>query len=261
MTRSIMWQYIEEEPTYLLNILNNPENKDVIQKVKDFDTIYICAHGSSYNAATSVAGFISDMAHVRVYVYTPSNFKHNAKSIHYENKEKTLVIGISETGTSRGVLEVLEQMKDKGFTLLTLTNVKDSPMDTLGNHTLYYHCDEEDSNAKTKGYSCTLLLLMLIGIYSGYFKGFVSENEIEKYFEELKNEIKNLESLMDSFVSWLKDASYGKDMKDIYVIGDGMQFGSCLEGQLKLMETMCMPTMFNDILEFSHGMHRSLNTS
>ncbi len=50
-------------------------------------------------------------------------------------------------------------------------------------------------------------------------------------------------------------------MKDIYVIGDGMQFGSCLEGQLKLMETMCMPTMFNDILEFSHGMHRSLNTS
>lgn len=55
---------------------------------------------------------------------------------------------------------------------------------------------------------------------------------------------------MDSFVSWLKDASYGKDMKDIYVIGDGMQFGSCLEGQLKLMETMCMPTMFNDILEF-----------
>ncbi len=55
-------------------------------------------------------------------------------------------------------------MKDKGFTLLTLTNVKDSPMDTLGNHQLY-HCDEEDSNAKTKGYSCTLLLLMLIGIY------------------------------------------------------------------------------------------------
>lgn len=261
MIRSIMWQYIEEEPTYLLNILNNPENKEVIQKVKDFDTIYICAHGSSYNAAISVASFISDMAHVRVYVYTPSNFKHNAKSINYENKDKTLVIGISETGTSRGVLEVLEQMKDKGFTLLTLTNVKDSPMDTLGDYTLYYHCDEEDSNAKTKGYSCTLLLLMLIGIYSGYFKGFVSNEEVKKYFEELKNEIKNLESLMDSFVSWLKDASYGKDMKDIYVIGDGMQFGSCLEGQLKLMETMCMPTMFNDILEFSHGMHRSLNTS
>ena len=64
------------------------------------------------------------------------------------------MIGISETGTSRGVLEVLEQMKDKGFTLLTLTNVKDSPMDTLGDYTLHYHCDEEDSNAKTKGYSC-----------------------------------------------------------------------------------------------------------
>ena len=58
MIRSIMWQYIEEEPTYLLNILNNPENKEVIQKVKDFDTIYICAHGSSYNAATSVASCI-----------------------------------------------------------------------------------------------------------------------------------------------------------------------------------------------------------
>ncbi len=30
------------------------------------------------------------------------------------------------------------------------------------------------------------------------------------------------------------------------------------EGQLKLMETMCIPTMFNDIGEFSHGMHRSI---
>lgn len=259
MTRSVMWQYIEEEPQYLLNILRNEENIKKIKPLVQLETIYICAHGSSYNAATSISGFISEMAHVRVYTYTPSNFKHNAKSIDFENKDKTLVLGISETGTSRGVLEALESVKDKDFKILALTNEKNSPIDTLSNYTLYLECNEENSNAKTKGYSCTLLLLILIGLYLGFAKGYIKKEKLQYYLKELQDEVENLESLFDSFVSWCKDANYGKNMKNIYVVGDGMQFGSSLEGQLKLMETMCIPTMFNDIGEFSHGMHRSLN--
>lgn len=259
MARSIMWQYIEEEPKYLLQLLRNKKNKETIKSFIQFDSIYVCAHGSSYNAATSIAGFISRIAHVRVYVYTPSNFKHNAHSIHFENKEKTLVVGISETGTSRGVLEELESLKKERFQILALTNTKNSPIDQLSDYSLYFECENEDSNAKTKGYSCTLLLLMLIGLYLGFEKGYVNILELETYLNEIENEVKDLENIFDSFVSWCKDAQYGNRMQNIYVIGDGMQFGSSLEGQLKLMETMCIPTMFNDIGEFSHGMHRSLN--
>ena len=47
-------------------------------------------------------------------------------------------------------------------------------------------------------------------------------------------------------------------MQDLYVLGTGMNYGTAMEGQLKLMETMCIPTMYNDLEEFSHGMHRSI---
>ena len=47
-------------------------------------------------------------------------------------------------------------------------------------------------------------------------------------------------------------------MESLYVIGNGMHFGTAMEGQLKMMETQCIPSMFNDLGEFSHGMHRAL---
>ena len=70
--------------------------------------------------------------------------------------------------------------------------------------------------------------------------------------------IEKIPALRDRTVAWCGENDFGAAMKDLYVLGSGMNFGTAQEGQLKLMETMCIPTMFNDIGEFSHGMHRSI---
>ena len=80
MFESIMWKYMKEEKDLLLELLNQD------YKELDLDALYIVAHGSSYNAASAVAPFISKYASIRVYVYTPSSFKYNARSIDFENK-------------------------------------------------------------------------------------------------------------------------------------------------------------------------------
>ena len=48
-------------------------------------------------------------------------------------------------------------------------------------------------------------------------------------------------------------------MKDFYIVGSGMNYGLALEAQIKMMETMCIPTCAVDSEEFSHGTHRSIN--
>ncbi len=258
MFESIMWTYMKEEPVLLANLLERGEIRRQISRFQSMDALYMIAHGSSYNAASTVAPMISRLGGVRVYAYTPSNFRFNAVSQEYESKADTWILGISQTGTSRGVLEAMELAGEKGFHSIGITNEPDSPIDRLSDVTFYLGCGEEDSNAKTKGYSSTLLTLMLFAIELGSAKGRLSRQEADAYYAELRNEIAEIGAVIERTTEWCKEHDYGRGMNNLYVVGNGMNFATAMEGQLKLMETQCVPTMFNDIEEFSHGMHRSL---
>ena len=252
--KSIMWKYINEEHELLKKQLK--EQKTVLLD-KEIDLIYIVAHGSSYNAGVTLAGYISSMLNADVYVNTPDNFIANVRNLK-KHSGKMAVIGISQTGTSHGVLKAMERARDS-FYLVVITNVPDSPMDRIANETIYLNCGDEDSNAKTKGYSSTLLSLMLFAIENGYYRNQISTVKHDSLLDELEKEIDCIPAVTDTVYNWCEKTAYGKGIGNLYVLGSGINYGTSLEGQLKVMETMCIPTMFNDILEFSHGMHRSIN--
>lgn len=255
MFESIMWKYMKEEGNLLSNLLQNSNVKTEGNKLEGIEALYLVAHGSSYNASNAIAPFITKLTGIRTYVYTPSGFRYNALSIYQENKATTWVLGISQTGTSRGVLEALEEVKENGFKIVGITNEKDSPIDQMSDVTFYLECGEENSNAKTKGYSSTLLTLMMLAVELGK----ITTDEKEAIYKELQDQINEIEIVIDKTTLWCIKNKFGVDMNNIYVVGNGMNFATSMEGQLKLMETRCIPTMFNDIEEFSHGMHRSLN--
>lgn len=258
MKSSIMWKYMEEEATLLKRLMADGEVKEKISAMKDMETLYIVAHGSSYNAANAVAPMLSKLCRIRVYVYTPSNFIHNAYSLQWENKEHTWVCGISQTGTSRSVLEAVKQAKKDGFSLLGITNTIASPMEQISDVCCHLQCDEEDSNAKTKGYSSTLVLLWKLTLELAKQKNSISQAEADAITAELDEQIAYLPKLQKQVYEWCEQYRYGEHMNHLYMIGNGVNFATAMEGMLKLMETMCIPTMFSDIEEFSHGMHRSI---
>lgn len=260
MYESIMWQYIGEEGRCLNSLISSNNTADCLPLLQNTDALYMVAHGSSYNAATAIAPFLSRLTGIRAYAYTPSNFSYNAVSADWEDPEKTCILGISQTGTSRGVLEALQMAKDKGFKLIGITNEKDSPIDRMADATLYLNCGPEDSNAKTKGYGCTLMILMLLAVRIAEHRGMITEEMKDSIMNELCLQADHIGSVVETVKTWCERHRYGIGMKDLYVVGNGINFASAMEGQLKVMETLCIPTMFNDIEEFSHGMHRSLNS-
>lgn len=258
MYKSIMWNYMQQEKEVINQLLKNKTIQEKIKKLKQCKTIYFVAHGSSYNAATAISSFIAKMCGIRVYVFTPSAFINTAISLYYENRETTWVCAISQTGTSRGVIEAVKVAKEQAFSILALTNVENSPIDKLSDVTLYYQCGEENSNAKTKGYSATLILLMLMAVYLGLEKQWITDAIKDKVMGEINTFVNQFDQLMMMVKNWCEKVSYGKGMSHLCVIGNGMNYATAMEGSLKLMETQCIPSMFSDIEEFSHGMHRLL---
>lgn len=254
-----MWEYISQEPEILERLLDSTEIAGLAGRIgKTLDCIYFVAHGSSFNAAMTVSDFLSRNAKLRVYVYTPANFRYNAASLAQETPERTLVAAISQTGTSSGAIDALRSAKAMGFSTLGITDVEGSPIARESDYTLILGCGEENSNAKTKGYSATLMVLMQWAIQLGRVRDALSEESANAIQQELAAQIRQLPQMLEQTLQWCHRHSFGSTVKDLYVLGYGMNFGTAMEGQLKLMETMCIPTMFNDIGEFSHGMHRSI---
>ena len=250
---SIMWKYISQEEELLKKALLDREH---VYFNKNIKVINIVAHGSSYNAAMSIKPFIYKLCKVDVQVFTPDNFIVRNEFISINKDE--IVIGISQTGTSSGVLKAIEKVKGC-CKIYALTAVQSSPLDQLSDETIYIKCEEENSNAKTKGYSLTLLNLMLFAIDNALEHQNINRDEYQLIMNDLNNEILFINKMKDKMINWCRDKNYGFGMTNEYVIGSGINYGTAMEGQLKMMETLRVPTMFNDILEFSHGMHRAIN--
>ncbi|MGB4588059.1 MAG: SIS domain-containing protein [Clostridiaceae bacterium] len=259
---SIMWKYIAQEKEVLNRLLVSNEIDRVLSNgVMDIQAVYFVSHGSSFNAATVVSEFMAHNAGVRVYANTPDNFIYNGSTLELENRDSTIVIAISQTGTSRGTLEAVKKAKDNGFRILGLTDVAGSPLEMMSDFVISVGCGEEDSNAKTKGYSATLMQLMLLSVKLGRNKGCITAENYTDILQELQASVEAIPQTQALVEAWCERTNFGKGIEDLYVLGYGMNFGTALEGQLKLMETMCMPTMFDNIEEFSHGMHRAIHRS
>ncbi len=257
---SVIWDYIREEQAVLQRIVASNQTEIVADELAGkIKTIYFVGHGSSFNAAVSTLPYYNKVSGVRAYAYTPENLFTAGSALLLEDKNSSLVVGISQTGTSAGAFNALHKAIEMGYKTLSLTAVGSSPIASLSDYSLNLMCGEEDSNAKTKGYSATLTVLLLFAISLGKKTGFLAMGEHCQFINEINGMIASIPKVMYQVIEFGKKNKFGEGMKDLYVVTSGVHLGSAQEGQLKVMETMCIPTMCNDIGEFSHGMHRSIN--
>lgn len=261
MQASIMWRYIAQEPESLARLLESRQTDEYAENHygERIKAVYIVGHGSSFNAGVCTAGFFAKKASIRAYSMTPGFFCNGGSTFSLEDPKSTLIIFISQTGTSAGTLGALEHAKALGFRTLAITETEDSPIAHKADDVLRLFCGAEDSNAKTKGYSATLLLILRLALSLGEQNGTLGEQEKQLCLDELASIIREIPKVSAQVQAFCRKISFGNGMRELYVLGSGMNFGTAQEGQLKLMETMCIPTMFNDIGEFSHGMHRAIH--
>lgn len=266
MEKATVLGYIKDQPRALRDTLKNKDEFVVpfveVFKKNNIKKVIFFGSGTSYNASIIAAHYFKQILGIDAVGHYPTVFKNYEKAdwTNTLKKEEVLCVGISQSGTSRSTVDVMKNLKEQGYITLALTENLESEITKHVDNVVHLLCGKELTPPETRGYTVTVLTLYLWVISAAKALGIYSETEYEtaiKAAEELSN---NFEAIIEESEAWYENNKTTIVNSDrIYVLGYGVDFGSALEGMLKIGEMLRIPTLGYELEEYSHGPTMSLN--
>ena len=90
-----------------------------------------------------------------------------------------MVTGISQQGTSAAVIKALDDVRERGIVTISMTGEYDTEITRHADANIYIECGYEDAGATTKGFTATVLTLMIWIIDTAESIGRITEKEAE----------------------------------------------------------------------------------
>lgn len=255
-----MIDYMLESSERMQDVMLSDILYDTALKVsqEEFDEIIIIAHGSSYNAAMMVLNIINWLFYIPVKVIFPAEFDIDFL---IKKKKKFLFIGISQTGTSMGVIDSFKTILSNNPSAVTLSisENENKGLAKICKYNLRMYCGEEDSNAKTKGVTCTVLVIIRFFLELSKIREEIKENEYNSMFKELTLTALKQNDYIKQTIEYLSRTKTDvNSFRTVLFLAESNK-GILCEGELKLMETLCIPCNGVYLNEFQHGVHRTVN--
>ena len=258
--KHFMLKEIHEQPDVIRNVLNGklfdidePIVLDEVQidndKLKDLNRIEIIACGTSLHAAMVGKYIIEDFTGIAVDVEPSSEYIYR-KTV---TNDKTLVIGVSQSGETADTITAIRQAKEKGAHVLIITNRPDSSMARYADSLIPVSAGIEISVAATKSYTAQLLSFYLLAIKLAEIKNSMPK----EYLKELKHELIQLpvkiEEILNNKAEIQKCARKFANHKNFIFIARGINLATALEGALKLKEISYINATGYAAGELKHG--------
>jgi glutamine---fructose-6-phosphate transaminase (isomerizing) len=177
-------QELREQPEALARLIEKQRSyaegvRELFER-SDVQYILIASRGSSSNAARYAQYLLGRAHRVPVAFATPSLFTL------YEQPPRlqgALVIGISQSGKSPDVVEVVEEAKRQGRPTIALTNAPSSPLGLAADGVLKLEAGDEKAVAATKTYVNSLgAVALLFAATTGDARAFA---ELERVPDQL----------------------------------------------------------------------------
>lgn len=257
---SIMYDYIRETPDVLTRIIEERSGicSEFVECFKgaDIETLYIIGSGTSYHAGVSAKLYIEELTGWKVIPMYPTRFAREERVF----DERSLVIGVSQGGQSLSTVEGLDAAAARGLSTAALS---ENPTALVFEHAqtkTLLKVGNERCGAKTKGYSGSILTLLMMATELALAKGIVETAAVEGYLTRMRSVIANLSAVTDAAVDWYdRIAEDLLPARRIVVVGYDGNFGDVLEGALKTLETLRVGVEGYDIEEFFHGIYNSIS--
>lgn len=226
------------------------EGLDLSQEIVNrWKKISIVACGTSYHAGLIGKGIFENLLHIPVEVEIASEFGYRAPLI----DEETLVIVISQSGETADTLVALREAKNKGASVLAITNVLNSTIGREADYGVYIWSGPEIAIASTKAFTTMLLAEYLLGIYLGQIKESISEEKANMLIDTLNKLPEVASEILNEAEQYQRIAEKYHQKEDAYFIGRGFDWPISLEGALKLKETSYIHAEGYAAGEFKHG--------
>ncbi len=219
------------------------------EEIKKLRRIYMIGCGSAYHVCISARYVLEKLTKIPVEVDLASEFRYRDPIL----EENSLVIVISQSGETADSIAALKEAKRKGVRVLGIVNVVGSSIAREADSVLYTWAGPEISVATTKAYSTQLAACYLIGIYFAKIRQNISDELYEKLVEELTKLPEKIQRVLGDKerIQWF--ANKFAASKDIFFIGRGLDYGTSMEGSLKLKEISYIHSEAYAAGELKHG--------
>ena len=219
------------------------------EDVQKLNKIFIVACGSAYHAGVSGKYVLEGIARIPVEVDLASEFRYRDPII----DDNSLDIVISQSGETADSLAALREAQRRGVKVLGIVNVVGSSIAREADSVLYTWAGPEIAVATTKAYSTQLAALYLLAIYLGKKRGKLEQSVYNEMIQELQDLPDKIQSLLGDKerIQWF--ASKFAASHDIFFIGRGVDYATCMEGSLKLKEISYIHSEAYAAGELKHG--------
>lgn len=202
--------------------------RNIARRVNFFrpDFVFIAARGSSDNAATYARYIFEAYTSLPVSLAAPSLFTLYRR---HPDLRKAWVIGISPSGKSEEIVEVVRNARQQGAFTLALTNVPDSPLGVAAAEVLPLLVGDENAATATKTYTAEVTLMALLAAEIS------DDNGLRLGLERLPASVEKALSLEERLKSLVQSEIFSAPSHCL-TLGRGYNFPTALEMALKLKE-------------------------
>ncbi len=253
-----MLKEIHEQPKVFVKNIASYLKSGEPQILKDFNLrrillnkneFYIQASGTSLHAGMIGTYMVQDLARVKSVAEYSSEFR-------YKNPvfdPRTLVVAISQSGETADTLAGVRLAKKNGLDVLSIINVQESTIARESDYVIYINAGPEIGVASTKAYTAQLLILALLSLEIGYLKGYIPDDELKKYVNELKTLPEKMRVVLSHEAQIQHIAEKFYNANNFMFLGRGINFPTALEGALKLKEISYIHATGYAAGEMKHG--------
>lgn len=250
-----MLDYINEEEASLKQIMANYQPV-AEPNLAQLTTLLILATGSSYNACLAAKATMEKIANISITIEEPYNFNH------YGTLPNSVdaVLAVSQSGKSASTIDAMARIKEKGKLTIALTSNLESPLSKMVDHLVDIDMGGETVGFVTKGYSATVLQLILLSVTIGYSKGIVSATSSDFYQGELNKVISNFPEIIEKSNQFFEHYEALFKVANRYIaIGYGPNWGTAKEFETKFTETVRRPSQGFELEAYMHGPYLEAN--
>ena len=247
-----MLKEIHEQPLAIHRTLENRIKlnqicnfSDLSLSAKDLyniNQIYIVGCGTAMNAGLVGKYIIEHLCNIPVNVEIASEFRYRNPII----DKHTLCIFISQSGETADTIAALKLTKIKQCKTLAISNVFGSSITREADNTIYTKAGPEIAVASTKAYTSQVCLIFTFAIYLAEILKSTNEKELLDLPKKIELVLKKQEQIKEI----AKEVYLEKDM---FFLGRGIDYSTCLEASLKLKEISYIHSEAYAAGELKHG--------
>ncbi|HEX7196419.1 MAG TPA: glutamine--fructose-6-phosphate transaminase (isomerizing) [Candidatus Limnocylindria bacterium] len=221
----------------------------IADRLAEVDRVYIVGCGTASYAAHVAAYLIQDWVGLPASMQVGSEMRYSPPPI----DERTLVIGVSQSGETADTLAPIKMAEERGATVIVVTNVVGSAITREADAVCYLQAGPEIAVASTKAFVTQVLVLQMLALHLAGLRGTLSANRRRTYGQALRSLPRQAAETLKLATQIKKLARRYAHVRDFIFIGRGVGFPIAMEGALKLKELSYVHAEGYAAGELKHG--------